>query len=56
VTIHIGKRSPDEPMEVAIAQGDGTKTFKYKPEGKHGKGIGFDRKKDVSDDACSPAQ
>jgi hypothetical protein len=54
VTLRIGRRTSDEPMEVTVARGDTTKTFKYKPEGKRGKGAGFERKKDVSDDACTP--
>jgi predicted metalloprotease with PDZ domain len=53
VSIQILKRGAEEPMEVTIARDGGTKKFKYKPEGKHGRGVGFERKKEVSDDACS---
>lgn len=54
VTIQVGARSPSAPVRVTIGRGDGTKTFEYRPEGRRGKGAGFERKKDVSDDACTP--
>jgi hypothetical protein len=53
VTIQAGARSPGEEVHVTVAQGDRTKTFHYRPEGRRNKGVGFERKKDVSDDACT---
>lgn len=53
VTIQAGARSPSEPVHVTVARGDHTKTFSYKPEGRRGKGVGFERKKDVSDEECT---
>jgi len=54
VAIRVGQRSASEPLGVTVVQGEGTKTITYKPEGKRAKGPGFERKKDVSDDACTP--
>ncbi len=54
VWIDVGNRSAAEPVRVKVARGEENKTFTYKPRGKTAKGIGFERKKDVDDDACVP--
>jgi hypothetical protein len=53
VTLQLGARTPAEQVSVTVARGEQNKTFKYRPEGKHGRGSGFDRKKDVADEACT---
>lgn len=52
-SISVGARSPNDDVIVSVQRGEEIKSFKYKPKGKSGKGPGFDRKKDVSDDACT---
>jgi predicted metalloprotease with PDZ domain len=54
VSLAIGRRSPSEPINVTIGHDEKTKKITYKPEGKRSKGFGFERKKDVADDACTP--
>ena len=38
---------------VTVVRGDKQVPVSYRPEGKKGKGPGFERKKDVADDACT---
>ncbi len=53
-SIRIARHSPDSKMEVTVTRGDKPVTVTFLPEGKRGKGPGFERKKDVPDDACTP--
>lgn len=53
-SLRIAKHSPDTKMEVTITRGQKQITLMFLPEGKRGKGPGFERKKDVADDACTP--
>ena len=52
--LRIAKHSPDSKMEVTVRRADKPVTVTFLPEGKRGKGPGFERKKDVPDDACTP--
>ncbi len=54
VSLNAGRRSASEPVRLTISRAGEEKTFTYKPEGKKVKGIGFDRRKEVGDDACVP--
>jgi hypothetical protein len=55
VTIQAGARSPNEAVNITVLRGPDARTQKisYRPEGRRGKGVGFERKKDVNDDACT---
>lgn len=53
-TLRIDHRSPDSPVILTLPAGDSSRTLTYKPEGPRAKGPGFDRKKDLPDDACTP--
>jgi len=50
----IDRRSADGRVEVTVVRTDKQVVVSYRPEGKKGKGPGFERKKDVGDDACTP--
>lgn len=54
-SIRAGRRAATTPVAVVVKRGEDWKTFTYLPAGKKVKGIGFERKKDVGDDACVPA-
>lgn len=55
VSLHVGSRSPSEPVQIALIQGLDSRATKvaYKPEGRRVKGPGFERKKGVAEEECT---
>lgn len=54
VLLLIDRRSADSDVQVTVMRDDATKIIKYKPRGKSAKGPGFERRKEIADDACTP--
>lgn len=52
--ISIAGRTADSDVEITVVRGGKESKIAYRPAGKSGKGPGFERKKDVPDEACTP--